>query len=165
MSSELYVPVTLFLSFGKVKSLLSEAGLREDDAFGRIQAIVEAAKCSSRLIVDLSQQNLVRVRPSFQLERNTVLVRNLPSSTAPRVVEEFFGALLSVEGLECKSIRPDIGDVWYVHFAEEASACQAVGLFRGAVFSVNGEEHCLGARIKTESLLKQYRLIVTHPHY
>lgn len=142
MNAELFVPIDLFLGFGKVKLML------ESVSGDKLAALQDAIKKSDKLV--LSGEG-GKVRPNFRLERTTLILRNIPSEAPVDRVTDFL-ATLSLGAEQISSVRADIGDNWYVKMKSEEAAMSAVQVFKG----VEWEGRKVGARIKSESLLKQY---------
>lgn len=67
MNNQLYVPVEVIANFKLVKNLTEDLNL-----------IREAMKTSKSVFLDESQTKL---RPDFTIPRNTVILREIPSTT------------------------------------------------------------------------------------
>lgn len=76
-------------------------------------------------------------------ERMTVILRDLSADCDARVILN----ALSFENIQPKSVRPDVGDTWYVTFASEAEAISALSSCRGK--DIEGIP--IRARIKSEA--------------
>lgn len=147
-TTELFIKIELFLGFAKIKAIFQQAGI--DHQSGQLEALTAALRTSTLLTVD---DDGSRVRPNFRVERNIVIVRNVPSDLNMAEASKFFGEELA--GLEITRIRPDIGDHWYIYFEQEGHAVEAVNRLRGKSFMHGNESRLIGTRLKSESLLKQ----------
>lgn len=71
MNAELFVPVSIVAQFAKIQALTTDEAL-----------LLDVMKSSPHLIVDQVQR---RVRPNFQVQRNTLILRDIPSDADPSV--------------------------------------------------------------------------------
>lgn len=133
MNAELFVPIGLIASFAKVREL----------SLDNLGFLVETMKLSSAIVVDEQGQ---RARPNFKLERTTLMLRNIPSDATLEAVRAFLA------NVNAQTVRADIGDNWFVTLASESEAIAALGQLHGALY----EGRTVAARLKSESLLKQY---------
>eukprot|EP00126_Sphaerothecum_destruens_P015792 Sdes_comp9836_c0_seq1m1377 len=78
MSSDFYVPISIIAQFKMVRSLSQDINL-----------ITEALRSSSAVQVD---ETGFKVRPNISLQRNTIILRDIPSSTDPQDVASIFAA-------------------------------------------------------------------------
>lgn len=69
MNAELFVPVAVVAQFAKIQALTTDEAL-----------LLDVMKSSPHLIVDDTQR---RVRPNFQIQRNTLILRDIPSDADP----------------------------------------------------------------------------------
>jgi la-related protein 4 len=72
MNSELFVPISVLSGMNKMKALTTDVDL-----------IMAALKQSQQLVVDEAQR---LVRPNFKLQRNTLILRDIPSDTPLEVL-------------------------------------------------------------------------------
>jgi len=88
-----------------------------------------------------------KVTPNFKIQRNTIILRDIPSSTKVEEVQSIF------QGANCPvvtGIRPDIEDCWFVTFNSEEDALTALDFVRERSF----RDAPIKARIKSENLLR-----------
>lgn len=136
MDADQFVSLELLASFKKLKTLSSDVG------------VIAAALRGSRLVeLDESEK---RVKPRPRPQRNTIILREIPSDAAPETVQ----ALFAGEGApRVQEIRPEVGDNWFVVLESEESALEALNWLRSQLY--NGEP--VRARMKTEStMLRSY---------
>lgn len=87
------------------------------------------------------------IKPNIKSERNTIILREIPSATAPADVEAIFMGCGTVE-----SVRSDVGDTWFVTMASEDEAVSTLLTLRSKTF--NGT--AIKARLKSENTLKSF---------
>lgn len=133
MNNQLYVPIEFIASFKLIKNLTEDVTL-----------IREAIKTSKSVILDETQTKL---KPDFNLPRNTVILRDIPSTTDVEDVRKIFAN----DNLP-KQIQSQIGDNWFIIFETDDQALLALDQIRGK--EING--HAVHARIKTENILKAF---------
>ncbi len=136
MDGEQFVSLAVLAQFKRLKQLTAD-----------VEAIAAALR-SSRL-VELDAGGL-RVKPRPRPQRNTIILREIPSDAAPGAV----AALFSGEGApRVVEVRPEVGDNWFVVLESEDSALEALNWLRAQSF--NGDP--VRARMKTEStMLRSY---------
>ncbi|KAJ0397264.1 hypothetical protein ATCC90586_008869 [Pythium insidiosum] len=133
MNSQMYVPVDVIVGFAKIKELTDSK-----------QLLVEAIADSKIVIVNESKD---AIKPNIKSERNTIILREIPSATAPEEVKAIF------EGCgEVTSVRSDVGDTWFVTMASEEDAVQTLLALRSKTFN----NAPIKARLKSENLLKSF---------
>jgi hypothetical protein len=133
MGQGMFVPISVVANFAKIKALTED-----------IHVLVAAMKASDQVVVD---EATLSVRPNFQLKRNTLILRDIPSDASVDDVEN----LLSGEELPRPIfIRPDIGNNWFITFENEASALMMLEVVRGLTWEGNP----IPVRLKSENLLK-----------
>ena len=89
------------------------------------------------------------VKPNIKAERNTIILREIPSDTAPDAVKAIFDG---VEGATVASVRADVGDTWFVTMGSEDEAyttLQRVG-------SLKFQDKPIKARLKSENILRSF---------
>ncbi|TYZ69333.1 hypothetical protein PybrP1_000107 [[Pythium] brassicae (nom. inval.)] len=133
MNSQMFVPVDVIVGFAKVKALTDSAAL-----------VVESVKDSKLVALNASQD---AIKPNIKSERNTIILREIPSATAPADVEAIFAGCGTVE-----SVRSDVGDTWFVTMASEDEAVSTLLALRSKTF--NGV--AIKARLKSENTLKSF---------
>lgn len=131
MSKDMFVPVEIIAGFKMMKTLTEEPSL-----------IVEAVRSSTQVTLD---DTSTKIRPNFTVSRNTVILRNIASSTKEEQVRQIFD-----KDNQPESLKSDIGDTWFVMFETDDKALLALDFIRGKLF--NGQP--IQARIKSENLLK-----------
>jgi la-related protein 4 len=130
MNSDMYFPITTVATLTTFKVDL--------------EVLVKTLRKSTLLSVN---DNGTMVKPSFKIQRNTLILRDIPSSTKVEEVQGIF------QGEGCPTttgIRPDIGDCWFVTFNSEEDALSALDFVRGRTF----HDAPVKARIKSENLLR-----------
>lgn len=132
MNSDMYFPITTVATLTTFKVDL--------------EVLVKTLRKSTLLSVN---DNGTMVKPSFKIQRNTLILRDIPSSTKVEEVQGIF------QGEGCPTttgIRPDIGDCWFVTFNSEEDALSALDFVRGRTF----HDAPVKARIKSENLLRSF---------
>jgi hypothetical protein len=90
MNDSGYVPLTKIANFHKVNSLSSNM----DD-------ILEALKSSDKVTVDIP--NLL-IKPAFNYERKTVILRDVPSETTEEEIRALFDGIATIESAKMEFI-------------------------------------------------------------
>ncbi|TMW60838.1 hypothetical protein Poli38472_000880 [Pythium oligandrum] len=133
MNSQMYVPVDTIIAFGKIKQLTESAAL-----------LVEAVADST--VVSLNETKDA-IKPTIKSERNTIILREIPSATQPEEVKAIF------EGSgEVVNVRSDVGDTWFVTMASEDDAVKTLLALRSKTFN----NAPIKARLKSENLLRSF---------
>lgn len=133
MDPQMYVPVSVIGSFSRVARLTKD------------QSVLEAAIASSdKMTLDAARG---MVKPNLKAQRNTIILRDIPSSTSPDVVTAIFDAEGCTKPTE---VRSDIGDTWFVTMPDEDSAMDTVLALRNCKF--DGKP--VHARLKSENILR-----------
>jgi hypothetical protein len=130
LNPEMYVPITIIMEMAPVKADLD--------------IVVKTLRKSTQLIVN---ENGTMVKPNIKVTRNTVILRDI--STQTTTVEE----IKTIFNEHCPpviSIRPEVGDCWFVTFNTEEDALKALDFVRNQKFKGN----VIKARIKTENVLR-----------
>lgn len=133
MDDQKYVSLELLAGFKMLKQLTTDLDL-----------IRESIKDSTEVQL-LDVDGGLRVRPTFQIVRNTVVLRDIN-----KTIEEQLVLALFAEDNKPTSLKPDIGDTWFAVFGTEQCAMSALEHLRTQKFQ--GRE--VRARIKSESILK-----------
>jgi la-related protein 4 len=134
MNSQMYVPVDVIVDFAKVKALTDSTEL-----------LVESIKDSK--LVSLNTTNDA-IKPNIKSERNTIILREIPSATKPEDVEAIFTGC----GGKVESVRSDVGDTWFVTMASEEEAVATLLALRSKTFN----DAPIKARLKSENTLKSF---------
>lgn len=116
---------------------------RADAERARLTAVVTV--CGGQLVALNDSQDAIK--PNIKSERNTIILREIPSATAPADVEAIFAGCGTVE-----SVRSDVGDTWFVTMASEDEAVSTLLALRSKTF--NGA--VIKARLKSENTLKSF---------
>lgn len=87
------------------------------------------------------------IKPNIKSERNTIILREIPSATEPAQVEAIFEGCGKVA-----SVRSDVGDTWFVTMDSEEEAVQTLLALRSKTFN----NAPLKARLKSENILKSF---------
>eukprot|EP01089_Gocevia_fonbrunei_P009387 TRINITY_DN2166_c0_g4_i1.p1 TRINITY_DN2166_c0_g4~~TRINITY_DN2166_c0_g4_i1.p1 ORF type:complete len:525 (-),score=167.97 TRINITY_DN2166_c0_g4_i1:62-1636(-) len=131
MDSDLYVPVSLLLNFPSVQAITTDADY-----------LANVMKTSTLVTVD---QTGSKIKPNFKI-RNTIILRDIPQTVDPEEVKTIFAS----SAVQIESLRPDIGDTWFVTFEDDDAALKALDFARKEVF----QGKSVKARIKSENLLR-----------
>ncbi|CAM9480955.1 unnamed protein product [Ectocarpus sp. 12 AP-2014] len=133
MNAQMCVPVAVIAQFHKIQQLTSDTAL-----------IVESVKDSTVCTVTPDG-----IKPSIKQERNTIILREIPSETPQEKIREIFTG----DGVApIKSIRSDVGDTWFVTMESEDDALTTILALRGKTF----EGKAIKARLKSENLLRSF---------
>jgi hypothetical protein len=109
-----------------------------------VSSIVEAVKSSKQVSLD---ETGTKIKPNFTIARNTVILRDIPSSTPEEEVKGLFS-----DKNPPLSVRSDIGDTWFVVFETDELALEALEYIRTKTF----RDKPIHARIKSDNLLKSF---------
>ena len=136
MNPQMFVPLEVVAGFKMLRNLTTD-----------IELIKSALKNSNKVQLTKGPEDQDLIRPCLSTSaRVTIILRDIPTDVPESEVRKIF------EGHEAQSLRPDIGDTWFVGFATEELCLAAY-------------EHCqtqcfrdapIKARIKSENLLKNY---------
>ncbi|CAM9715470.1 unnamed protein product, partial [Hapterophycus canaliculatus] len=133
MNAQMCVPVAVIAQFHKIQQLTSDTAL-----------IVESVRDSTVCAVTPDG-----IKPSIKQERNTIILREIPSETPQEKIREIFTG----DGVApIKSIRSDVGDTWFVTMDSEDDALTTILALRGKTF----EGKAIKARLKSENLLRSF---------
>ncbi|KDO23189.1 hypothetical protein SPRG_20878 [Saprolegnia parasitica CBS 223.65] len=133
MNAQMFVPIDTILGFAKIKALSDDAAL-----------LIDAIK-DSQIVVLNDEKNAIK--PNIKSERNTIILREIPSATAPAEVEAIFAGCGAVT-----SVRSDVGDTWFVTMATEEEAVNTLLALRNKTFN----NAPIKARLKSENLFKSF---------
>lgn len=133
MNADLNVPIKTISNFKLIKQFTSD-----------IELIVKILKDIPSVVVDETE---TFVRPNIKSQRNTIILREIPSSTNPAEIKELFN---NDKAGKVVGIKPDVGDCWYVTLEDDESAVSTIEYLKTQTF--NGQP--VKARLKTESTLK-----------
>eukprot|EP01095_Lingulamoeba_sp_RSL-Kostka_P004053 TRINITY_DN15143_c0_g1_i1.p1 TRINITY_DN15143_c0_g1~~TRINITY_DN15143_c0_g1_i1.p1 ORF type:complete len:442 (+),score=147.69 TRINITY_DN15143_c0_g1_i1:96-1421(+) len=136
MDPELFVPINVISSFSKLKALTEDENLMAD--------VINESE-----LLDLDESK-TKVKPKMQQKRNTVILRDMPSSTTKEVLDSLFNE----GGYKDKitSLKPDIGNTWFATFTEEEDALAALDFIRKQQI----DNQYIKARLKSENLFKTF---------
>ncbi|KAG0171578.1 La- protein 4B [Apophysomyces sp. BC1015] len=132
MDSDLYVPIATIAKFRRVREWTTD-----------IEVIVNALRESSAVIID---ETGTKVKPNISVQRTTVILRDVPDTTE----EEISNLLRELESPPVKTIKKDIGNMWYITFESEDDAIKMLYDIRGKSF----KGMPLAARMKSEPILR-----------
>jgi la-related protein 4 len=135
MDADMWVPINVIAGFKKVGMLTKDA-----DHIARVMSK------SPNVVVDL-QKNLIK--PSWKLQRNTIILREMPADTTAEEIRALFGEKFAIV-----DVHSDVGNSWFVSFDTEDTALDAMVWVRNQQF--RGNE--IKARMKSEHLLKTTNL-------
>jgi la-related protein 4 len=88
-----------------------------------------------------------RIKANIKQERNTIILREIPSDTPEAEIVAIFEGTRPVKG-----VRSDVGDTWFVNFDSEEDAREALLAIRDRKF--NGQP--VKARLKVENILRSF---------
>jgi la-related protein 4 len=137
-----YVLLSVIAEFPKLKSLTGGYKPSTTSHVADTQVILDAVKTSKKLQLDETQS---KIRPAIQ--RNRLLLRDIPLSTPVDELRAFFGSY-GCDGVV--SLQPDVLDTWYVVFNDEDSTIDAFEKTLGKPF--NGKP--ISAAIKSQPVQK-----------
>eukprot|EP01133_Synstelium_polycarpum_P016750 gene16750-19916_t len=132
MNSEMFVAISTIAGFKALKNLTTD-----------VELIVKSISKSTSVVLDDAKQ---MIRPAFKLQRNIVILRDIPSDTAHEEIRKIF----TTAEAAITNIRSDIGNTWFITFDTEENALSAHDAIQNAVFN----EKPIKARIKSETLLR-----------
>ncbi|CAN0075082.1 unnamed protein product, partial [Phaeothamnion confervicola] len=133
MNADLCIPLHVVSQLSKIKELT------EDEAL-----IAESVKDSSVCAVTPAG-----IKPTIRSERNTIILREIPSNTPVETVREIFTG----EGMApVKQLRSDVGDTWFVYMETEREAMATILALRDKTF--DGKP--VKARLKSENILRSF---------
>eukprot|EP01138_Halocafeteria_seosinensis_P015015 gb/GECG01015327.1/.p1 GENE.gb/GECG01015327.1/~~gb/GECG01015327.1/.p1 ORF type:complete len:672 (+),score=102.65 gb/GECG01015327.1/:1-2016(+) len=135
---DLYVPISVIASFSKVKALTAHLS-------NPLAAIRDAIKNSDEISMN---EDGTQVKPNVKTERDTLILREIPSDTPKERIETLFTESGSDKPVD---IRTDIGDTWFVRMESEQAAVKAFSNLRSQKF----EGKPVKARLKSENPLRK----------
>ena len=97
--------------------------------------------------VVLSEDNL-NVRPNFTNQRNTIILREIPSNTSVDEVKALFSK--NFELVQPSTVRRDIGDHWFIRFDTGDDCLKAFMWLDSQKF----KDKPIRKRIKSENILR-----------
>jgi len=130
MNARHFVPIDIIAGFRKIKALTEDRSV-----------LIQAMKESKTLAVD-TVKNMVG--PNLKIERTTLILRDIPSSTHPDDIKKIF------DDPNCgkvESIRPDVSDTWFVSFKDQ-EACTSTAMYLVGKKFKGKPIHC---RVKSEN--------------
>ena len=130
----MFVPISTICNFKMMKSLTEDAEL--------IKSVMKETKS-----VVLNPEG-THVRPNFTNQRNTIILREIPSTTPVEDVKSLFARNAGL--VQPHTVRSDIGDHWFVQFDKDADCSAAFTFLRSQTFL----DKPIQARIKSENLLR-----------
>jgi la-related protein 4 len=134
MDQQMFVPISTICNFKMMKSLTEDAEL--------IKSVMKETKS-----VVLNPEG-THVRPNFTNQRNTIILREIPSTTPVEDVKSLFARNAGL--VQPHTVRSDIGDHWFVQFDKDADCSAAFTFLRSQTFL----DKPIQARIKSENLLR-----------
>eukprot|EP00301_Raphidiophrys_heterophryoidea_P004812 c12066_g1_i1.p1 GENE.c12066_g1_i1~~c12066_g1_i1.p1 ORF type:complete len:494 (-),score=83.47 c12066_g1_i1:323-1804(-) len=134
MNADMWVDIEVLTHFKGLKALHADAPL-----------VARVMRGSDRVVVS---EDGKMIKPNFKLERKTLILRDIPSDTDQKEVEEIFLHLTGDN--KPTEIKSEVGNNWFVTFATEEKCVSAHLSLMGKKF----RDQPIRARVKTESLLK-----------
>lgn len=134
MNPQRYVPVDIIINFRKVRLLTEDRNL-----------IISAMRQCQNLSLDESGN---MVRPTWKMERTTLILRDIPASTNVAELQAIF------DDAEHKpvNIRSDVGDTWFATFDGEEQ-CMETALYLSNKTFQGDPVRC---RIKPATMVRGY---------
>lgn len=133
MNSQMYVPIETIIGFQKIKQLTDS-----------VELLVESILDSTVVVLNETKD---AIKPNVKSERNTIILREIPSATKPEDVQAIFDGCGEV-----LSVRSDVGDTWFVTLASEDEAVKTLLALRNKTFN----DAPIKARLKSENVLKSF---------
>lgn len=147
MNSEFYAPISVIEDLPQIKALTFDTSM-----------ILQALRASDKVIID-EQNNMVK--PVCNLtQRNTIIIRDISSSTSKEEIRELFGnneKFLSA----IAEMKYEYGDNYFVKFVNEEITLEALVYLRDRM--LRGKP--IQARIKSENLRKSFYYNVPQTPY
>ena len=131
MNSQLFVPVQTVAAFPNIRKLSAD-----------VAEVLKAMEESTAVTVSADKAS---VKPNITAQRNTIILREIPASTAEEDVKGIFTSI----GHTPKSVRSEVGDIWFVTMESEKAAREATIAIHSSTFQGNP----IKARLKSENLL------------
>jgi hypothetical protein len=138
MDPDLWVPIEIIAGFKKVGILTTDATF-----------IAHVMTKSPNVVVDTQKK---MIKPSWKLQRNTIILRDMPADASAEEVRALFSGKFSIT-----DTHSDVGNSWFISFDTEDTALDAMMWVRNQQF--RGKE--VKARMKSEHLLKTSTPYVT----
>lgn len=135
MNSELYVPVSLITEQPYLKALTQN-----------VELILNAMRETDKVVLD--EANML-VKPSFKLQRNTIILRDIPENTTAEDIKVLFSDDEKLAD-QITDVRKDVANTWFVTLMSEDITTDAFLHVRQK--KINGL--AVQARVKSENLLK-----------
>lgn len=146
MNSQKYVSIDVIASFPKMKNLTEDRN-----------TLIQVIKQCQTLNLDETE---TMVRPNLKIERNTLILRDIPA-TIP--VEEVSNIFQHPGCAAIVTIRPDINDTWFVTFDSEDKCQETALVLSGLQFQ--GHAIRFGMKSSTPSVTKEpVRPILEYPN-
>lgn len=127
MDDEGYIPIESVLYHFSQKLIFVSTG-----------DVIESVRNSDKVVVDEAQS---KIRPNIDVERKTIILRDIADSTEDEV-RSIFDGIAPVE-----SVKPPVENNWFVVLDSEASALHALHAIQNKPF----KNSVIHARIKNES--------------
>jgi len=134
MDARHFVSIDIIAGFRKVKSLT------EDRNF-----LLQVMKQCKNLVVDATEK---MVRPNLEVKRTTLILRDIPSTTKLEEIKKIFD---DPNCAEFTSIRPEIGDTWFVTFKNQDD-CTSTAWYLNTEKKFQGKQ--IRCRVKSENLFR-----------
>eukprot|EP01122_Echinamoeba_exundans_P008740 TRINITY_DN2959_c0_g1_i1.p1 TRINITY_DN2959_c0_g1~~TRINITY_DN2959_c0_g1_i1.p1 ORF type:complete len:662 (+),score=200.86 TRINITY_DN2959_c0_g1_i1:143-2128(+) len=134
MNGDLFLPLSFVYELPYFKQLTTDTA-----------AILDALKSSSKVVLDLAAS---LVRPNFKLQRNTIILRDIPSEYTDKEVRGLFDDEKITS--QITDVKKDIENTWFVTLASEDVTMDAFLHVRQK--KINGNP--VQGRVKSENLLK-----------
>eukprot|EP00743_Colponemidia_sp_Colp-15_P000857 GILK01000946.1.p1 GENE.GILK01000946.1~~GILK01000946.1.p1 ORF type:complete len:536 (+),score=74.75 GILK01000946.1:208-1815(+) len=136
MNTQMFVPLAAVAALSGIVSLTTDTA-----------AIIQAIKSIPTLVLD-DQETMVK--PNIKVERNTLILREIPASTKEEEVRSIFAS--HDAGNKIIKIHPDVADTWFITFESE-DVCLDVALW---LRSQQFQGKPIRSAVKSESLLRSF---------
>ncbi|KAM7454966.1 hypothetical protein BLSTO_04278 [Blastocystis sp. subtype 1] len=104
-----------------------------------VDTVIEAVQGSDKVVVDGETK---MIRPAIPVERKTIILRDVADDVTEDDIRQLFEGVGSVE-----SIKPPVGNNWFIVMTSEAEALSALKTLRSKTL----KDMAVHARIKNES--------------
>jgi len=134
MDAQMFVPIATICNFKLMKMLTEDQSV-----------ILDVMKQSKNVVLN---DETTHVRPNFTNQRNTIIMREIPSATPVDEVKALFAS--KAELVQPSTVRSDIGDHWFIQFDQEDDCLAAFMWLKSQKFN----DKPIQARIKSENILR-----------
>jgi hypothetical protein len=149
MNAQKYVAIEVIAAFKRVKQLTEDRAVI-------VEAVRQCKNCvldDTATLVRPQQPQLLPATTSSaaKAERTTLILRDLPATTAEAELRALFDAEACPGKGKVTALRADIGDTWFVTF-DSSEACQKTAIYLMSQ-KFQGKPIRCGVKSETRSLL------------